>query len=67
MSLSYNEMKCTNCNKADKTRLEMTVDKGKRKLVQFKVECDGCGAYSHHLQYTDINRAVQNYLEEMQK
>jgi hypothetical protein len=55
------DLKCRECEGYD-TTLTMQVDKGERGLVRFLVNCNRCGAYSHQLPFTEINRAVRSWI-----
>ena len=65
MALMDYEMKCVDCGSSEHTSIKMVLTKNH--LVQFHIICfsDTCnGNYSHQLEYTDINRAVRQYLIE---
>jgi hypothetical protein len=59
--LSVQEMECRNCGKFEHAKLDMKLTKNN--LVQFDVVCDGCGTWSHQLEYNEVNRAVKRWLE----
>jgi hypothetical protein len=66
MALMDYELKCVDCGSSEHTRIKMVLTKNR--IVQFHVMChsETCnGNFSHQLPYSDINRAVKQFLENI--
>lgn len=56
------EWTCSQCASSEGTYVVMKL--GKDNKVRFSMECMDCGSFSHFLVRSDINHAVETWLEE---
>lgn len=57
-------LRCIDCKRTAYTRIKAILTKHKKPRVQFHVECDRCGVYSHTLKRGELEEAVEQMLRE---